>query len=212
MRKTILDETQNKVVYDFGCVGDVGQVEKAGSGIADAVPYYFGFDNNREGIALLRAKGYHVSYYDFSGPLDFIPEESAQRMDGVVLMAEIIEHLPNPGQALMDLRGLARFHPSLLLLITTPNLYSLPMTIGYWLTGKDLDSEEHVMRFSMKNMKLLLEKSGWRVVEQMFYFHDDHTVCETMDRGTKLYFAARSAVYRSFPRGAPGFFTYARPV
>jgi 2-polyprenyl-3-methyl-5-hydroxy-6-metoxy-1,4-benzoquinol methylase len=78
----------------------------------------------------------------------------------VVIAADIIEHLSNPG-ALLE--GIKLFcNDKSRILITTPNAFGLPNFIKFSL-GHFRDGEEHVMTFNFDNIKNLLKRHGYEI-------------------------------------------------
>lgn len=94
------------------------------------------------------------------------------RQYDVVLLSEVIEHLPVPGHvALRRLRTMLR--PGGLLICSTPNLYRL-RNIVYLALGRpifdhfDLPGDEgrgHVLEYSAEHLRWQIEQAGFRDIE-----------------------------------------------
>jgi 2-polyprenyl-3-methyl-5-hydroxy-6-metoxy-1,4-benzoquinol methylase len=74
-----------------------------------------------------------------------------------VLMGDVIEHLPDPRQALVQVRALLK--PGGMLLISTPDI------AGWAGRALQVKPEEHIYYFSPRTMKAMLEQAGYEVVE-----------------------------------------------
>ena len=83
-----------------------------------------------------------------------------------IVAGEIIEHLPNPGVMLTNMRKFLR--PGGKLIITTPNAFSLRKQFRVSL-GNESVHRDHVMYFSHRTLARLLVMSGYRVVKQANY-------------------------------------------
>lgn len=78
----------------------------------------------------------------------------------VIIAADIIEHLSNPGEML---EGMKRFcDDDTQIVITTPHAFGLPNYIRF-LMGKYHDGHEHVMTFNSDNIRVLLMRHGFKL-------------------------------------------------
>jgi 2-polyprenyl-3-methyl-5-hydroxy-6-metoxy-1,4-benzoquinol methylase len=74
-----------------------------------------------------------------------------------VLMGDVIEHLPDPRQALVQVRALLK--PGGLVLISTPDI------AGWAGRMLQIKPEEHLYYFSPRTMTAMLEQVGYEVLE-----------------------------------------------
>jgi len=87
--------------------------------------------------------------------------EIADKFD-VILIADIIEHLSNPG---LMLEGIKNFcWPDTQIVVTTPHAFGLPNYLRF-LTDRFHEGAEHVMTFNMHNVRNFLERHGYRIEE-----------------------------------------------
>lgn len=113
-----------------------------------------GLDLRLESVAKMRAYGYEAQAVDL---VDFTPRE---RFD-VVSMADVLEHMPFPKEALRKAHSLLA--PDGLLFVSMPNMDSFA-----WkeLTAKSKNPYfyelEHVHNFGRKRLVALLEEHGFR--------------------------------------------------
>ena len=188
----LLDRARDKSVLNVGAAGGVhlylpdhrqhwlherlGQVARELTGIdidARAIAHA-----GRHGVALIEA--------------DCETMELGARFE-VIVMADVIEHLARPGQALEVLvRHLA---PGGALLVTTPN----PTYLGSFLRAllnRDLKVyHEHVAGFLPEHLVALCRRRGWRLAEVAFF-----TLPDRRSPGRRLKSALGAVVARLFPR------------
>jgi 2-polyprenyl-3-methyl-5-hydroxy-6-metoxy-1,4-benzoquinol methylase len=120
----------------------------------------------------------------------------------VVIAADIIEHLSNPGALL---QGIRRFcTPSSQVVITTPHAFGLPNFLRFCV-GKFRDGEEHVMTFNSDNVRNLLKRHGYRI--ERF-----DTCFQVFARNSRLGFRAGKIVLETFPKLGGTLFLVARTV
>lgn len=96
----ILPLVKNKKVLDIGCAGKATPENSdwLHGKISAASRFCVGLDINRKAIEMLQEEGYNVYHGDAS---NFELDESFE----VIVMAKILEHLPNPGKALDKIRN-----------------------------------------------------------------------------------------------------------
>lgn len=96
--------------------------------------------------------------------------ESLEKLDGeafdVVVAADVLEHLPDPGRALDLLRPLVR--PGGLLLVSLPNVANvtvrLPLLFGrFTYTPRGLLDASHLRFFTRRTGRALLVEHGFRI-------------------------------------------------
>ncbi len=206
-RHTILELCRGKYVYDFGCGACSPEIaELLIRDIMSVAKSYHGFDLDPDGVACLKTKQFSVSVLDLDDPpTGFVPPTNLPGATDEVLLlfSEVIEHLPNPGKTLQWLSSWCRemnfSNPRILL--GTPNVYSFAMTLWHWMTMQDSDSDTHLLRFSPKNLKALVERSSWTCIDWWFYYSDRNYggPIPTSVRFLKM------VIPRIIPGGAPGF-------
>jgi 2-polyprenyl-3-methyl-5-hydroxy-6-metoxy-1,4-benzoquinol methylase len=77
----------------------------------------------------------------------------------VVVCGELIEHLSNPGQMLDGIRKLLKRGG--LLIITTPNAFSLKHFLHVLIRSQDINSDFHSLAFTPKTLRTLLHRHGF---------------------------------------------------
>lgn len=125
-----------------------------------------GVDNDEQGVESARGQGFEAYVSDCQDPraVEALGLEPAE----VVIAAEILEHLDAQGPFLEALRHLVR--PDGILVITTPNAYSLLNPIAT-LVGLEMIDPDHVNLHSWYTLQNLLQKGGWTVVESLAYYY-----------------------------------------
>jgi SAM-dependent methyltransferase len=88
----------------------------------------------------------------------------------VVLAGELIEHLDNLAGFLDS--AARHLNPGGQLVLTTPNAMCLTNFVYRFGTGRAPLNEDHVLWFDTDTLWQLLNRSGWRVVEQGFVHHE----------------------------------------
>jgi len=84
-----------------------------------------------------------------------------QREYSVVLMLDVLEHLPDPQAALRNVRRLLADDGFF--------LATVPAFQAAWTSHDVLN--QHVTRFTKSSMRTLLEGEGFRITEQDYFFH-----------------------------------------
>ena len=165
---------KGKRVLHVGCADHLELIEtKMGSGhylhtkLAASAALLHGVDINRSAIEFLRgAKGIaDIFYCDVTA--DQTPTELLASYD-IVLMPEVIEHLPNVGQVLT---GARRFlAPEGRLVLGTPNSFKLHNTLTV-LRGFEENNPDHKYYFSYVTLKSLLTELGFVVEDWRIYIY-----------------------------------------
>ena len=149
-----------------------------------------------------------VAEYERLNIFDNIVPGDVQRLEDiavdeifeVVVAADIIEHLSNPG-ALLD--GIKRFcdHDTRVV-ITTPHAFGLPNYVRFVL-GRFRDGAEHVMTFNICNILNLLSRHGY-AIDQIDTCHQAHA----KKRGAA--FTVAKAFFETAPKYGGTLFVVAR--
>lgn len=175
----ILEVCRGKRVVHLGCV-DEGLIEdKLDSGvllhskIAKVASWLAGVDRDAEGIRKLNA----ARVGDLNTCLDVTEEPLAiDHPVDLVVAAEIIEHLANPGKFLSLLEPFLR-RTGAELMITTPNAFGASYTWNM-VRGRELVHQDHNCYYSITTLGTLLAKHGYEVSEWHLYSNPSTTFRE----------------------------------
>jgi SAM-dependent methyltransferase len=170
----IIDSVRGRSVLHLGCTNYPYTETSIASGtflhskIADVAREVYGFDSDQRGIDLLVKLGFENLYH---ADLENLEAVGLNKNFDVVVAGEMIEHLPNPG---LFLRGIKRFlRDDSLMILTTPNAYSVYRFVIYSLRGKKGINEpvhtDHVAYYSYRTICRLLELSGYEIEDFCFY-------------------------------------------
>ncbi len=125
-----------------------------------------GVDISETGVARSRDLGYSDCYV---GDVEHLTDAKFPRLSyDLIVAADIIEHLANPGLFLKSLHDFASEHTSIV--ITTPNALSLK-TVSFPLFRKEIVHPDHNFYYSPATLKTLLGKYGFEV-EQIGLYSD----------------------------------------
>ena len=165
----ILKFCRGKRVLHLGCVGltDLPSAERVRlfsetlhwrlSQIARVV----GVDNSANVVARLREMG--MADNIVVGDVQRLGEIEVLRPEfEVILAADIIEHVSNPGQLLDGIHRLCRVDTDVL--ITTPNAFGL-FNFMRFTAHRFHEGLEHVMSFNFDNLSNLLKRHGFEQME-----------------------------------------------
>ncbi|MFH1787887.1 MAG: methyltransferase domain-containing protein [Candidatus Altiarchaeota archaeon] len=158
---------EGKSVLQLGVLGDYKSYVEGGIGdwefarITKASRKAVGVDINREGVNVIRGKGFENVIYGNAEELDL-----GETFD-VIYAGDIIEHLDNVGGFLESCKR--HMHGESVLVITTPNPYSIDMILKAF-TGVDGKIYgEHTALFHRKNIGELLRRHGLELRKTGFY-------------------------------------------
>lgn len=162
----ILELVASKDVLDCGCVGAVAEnVEEARRGsheqIARRARYCLGIDIWKEEVEKRRAMGYNVVHGD-------VERMALSRQFDVIVAADLIEHLANPGMFLD--RAREHLRDDGLLCVVTPNAHSLNTSAKALLGVSVAVNPEHTCWYDPATLRQLLARHGFRPREQ--YWQD----------------------------------------
>lgn len=162
----VLAEVSGPRVLDVGCSSTHVRPE---SGrwlhglLTDRFDHVWGIDRSLEGVARMRAAGFHRTVVADAHALAF-----ARGFDTIVA-GEVIEHLQNPGQFLASAR--ACLSPGGRLIVTTPYPFAL-LNVLYALVKypRTSENEDHVLWLCPRTLEELARRQGleverWELVE-----------------------------------------------
>jgi 2-polyprenyl-3-methyl-5-hydroxy-6-metoxy-1,4-benzoquinol methylase len=117
-------------------------------------------DIARDELKKLKKKGYNVKYADAESM------ELGRQFD-VVFAGELLEHLSNPGMFLA--KANSHLKENGLLVLTTPNAFSLQVFLRNILGMKLYINEEHVCFYELNTLRHLLDRYGFKIED--IYWH-----------------------------------------
>lgn len=128
----------------------------------------FGLDFDEAAIKLYRdiTKDKKNSHFDLQDPTSKIPSSIPSKVD-VILLGEILEHLPNPGIAINNLAKISK-KTSGQVVITVPNAFFVG-SFAMALEGFEGVHPDHYYYFTPITLKKLLKDNGFKKVELSFY-------------------------------------------
>ena len=132
--------------------------------IKDLAKSLSGLEKNLQQVSALKEQGYDI----FPGDAENF--HLGKHYD-VIFAGEVIEHLANPGQFLQCVRQ--HLHPGGVLLITTPNRFSIralkSIILHNKVPGYRKPIDGHVAYYDICSLPHLLEREGFSVVELGYY-------------------------------------------
>jgi SAM-dependent methyltransferase len=171
----------------------------------------YGIDYDKEGIAFLRKAGVDNLFFGDATRIDL-----EGRFD-IVFAGEIIEHVPNPGQLLDNIKHLLIDGGELI--ITTPNAYF------YWsflfhVFGYESIHPDHNCVFSATSLQTLLRKRGYHTIyvsfggERIDFSKESDTSLVKFGKSLIHWFdrAPFFTVKNWFPQLGPSLIVIARPA
>jgi SAM-dependent methyltransferase len=201
----VLDRCSRRRVLHLGFVDEHLTEEKVAADrwlharISRVAGELIGVDVAVAGVAWARERGYRAEVAD-------IQDERAVRALGleqwadVVVAGEVIEHLEAPG---FFLRAVSTtIAPGGVLIVTTPNAYRAANFVVAAI-GRELIHPDHTGWHSPRTLRVLGERAGYRVLEELYYQHGT----EGRGDGSPRWRAARSGkrVLNGFCRWRPFF-------
>lgn len=162
----ILELVESREVLDCGCVGSAAETrddvrQTSHEMIASRAKSCLGIDIWEAEIEKRRAMGYNV----VSGNVE---EMSLGRTFDVIVAADLIEHLANPGMFLQ--RARSHLRDGGLLCLVTPNAHSLNTSVKALLGVRAAVNPEHTCWYDPTTLRQLLARYGFRPMEQ--YWQD----------------------------------------
>jgi len=162
----ILAQCEGKSVLHLGCCDHPFTEDAIREGrwlhdrIAAVASRLTGLDLSEQGLDACKrmGRGDDIVLGDACS-IDTIPGAPFER----IVAGEIIEHVPNPGGMLTNMRQFLA--PGGHLIVTTPNAFSLRKQLRV-MTGKESVHRDHICYFSHRTLAQLLRMSGYEVIQQ----------------------------------------------
>ena len=130
-----------------------------------------GLDIDKEGIEYLRRV--HGIDDIRHGDLESLPEQFEPQSFDLVIAADVLEHLNNPGLFLSGVREVLRSTGSLI--VTVPNAFSLKKFLGVSLFRQERNHPDHVCFYSYMNLHEILRRFGFVITEANAFMLEDAT-------------------------------------
>lgn len=172
----LLDISRNKRLLHIGFLDAPITTEKINSGeflhtkLSSVANSNYGVDINQSAMS-----EYREISGDFNNAVidilqsDFDISLFTNKFD-VILLPEVLEHLANPGKALVYLRNILEANPGSSLVITVPNAFSKEHFAAA-VSSVEMVHPDHYFYFSPVTIKKLLNDSGFGDVEISLYSH-----------------------------------------
>jgi SAM-dependent methyltransferase len=150
---------RGKRVLNVGCAGSdaVTTESPMHKRIAELSAYCVGIDIFESGIERLKSDGHRVILGDAE------TFELEERDFQVALLGDIIEHVSNPGKVFDQVNK--HLVMGGLIVVSTPNPFSLPLMIKMILGYQKVVNSEHVTWFDPTLLGWLMERSGFLTQE-----------------------------------------------
>jgi hypothetical protein len=191
---------RDRKVVHLGCVDEHLTLARAGTGdllhqeLHRVCASLLGVDISVDGLAALRSVVPGDYLHGDVERLDELVLPAAE----VVIAAELIEHLGNPGLFLDGLHAYLT-QTGAVAVVTTPNAYAWAATARFGLWAREATHPDHRLVYSPVTLDITLQRSGLQPVRR--YAHAWH-------RGpgarARLLDAAERRLYRRRPWLAPG--------
>lgn len=154
---------KGKSVLDLGCIDHYAICEKHSNWlhkhIKDVAKSVIGIDYLKDLCSELSKKGYDIRYGD-------VEHLDLGRTFDCIVAGELIEHVYNAGLFLDSVKK--HMHKNSIVIVTTPNAFSIRRILGSVLVGTLRENPEHTAYYSDTTIKQLLARKGMRVVAQLY--------------------------------------------
>lgn len=165
----VLHNVANKRVLDVGCIDH--SVEKALSQggmwlhrrIADKAVEVLGLDIDEEGVKFFSDLGFRITQGDAEN-------FKLGRCFDIIVGADVIEHLPNPGSFLEC--ASEHIDPGGSILLTTPNPLSFEQIALVTTRNAVLVNHDHTAWFTPHTLHTLARKTGLMVTDFSWLYHE----------------------------------------
>lgn len=174
----VLDRCKGKKVLHLGCVDEGLTEERIKSEnllhfkLINVATEVWGVDISEKGIRLLQEHGADNLVVGNIEQLDEIEELKGHDFD-IILLAEVLEHLNNPGLFLQRVNSC--FDSNTTMIITVPNGLRLTGLMRQ-IKGYEFVHPDHNYWFSCKTLETLMRKNGYSIEELLVYSFFDHTL------------------------------------
>ncbi|RLB00683.1 MAG: hypothetical protein DRG37_01905 [Deltaproteobacteria bacterium] len=166
----VLERCRDKTVLHLGCADEGLTKERINSGtllhtrLMDIAKDVYGIDRSESALDILRSSGIGNLFKGDVEEIETIPLPKT-KFD-VIVAAELLEHLDNPGKFLDSVKLL--FTKDTIMIISTPSPFRLS---GLWqaLRGYEYVHPDHNFWFSWKTLSSLLKKHGYSIEETAAY-------------------------------------------
>lgn len=194
--EAILEIARGQRVLHLGCVGNTDLSSEQRIHLAQQSLHWklskqadvVGVDYSAEVIEEYKRLGIFNNI--FPGDVQRLEELKFEGAFDVVIAADIIEHLSNPGGMLTGIKNFCS--DASRIVITTPHAFGLPNFIRF-LRGTFTDGAEHVMTFNFDNMHNLLVRHGYGI--ERF-----DTCFQSHASSSRVLFPIGKRIFRSFPK------------
>jgi len=184
----IIEQCKDRSVLHLGCCDHPFTEDAIESGrwlhgrIEDTARTLIGLDLSAEGLEACRrlGKATNIVLGD-ACQIETLPNAPFER----IVAGEIIEHVPNPNEMLVNMQRFLA--PDGRLIVTTPNAFSLRKQLRV-MAGKESVHRDHVCYFSHRTLAQLLRMSGYEVTFQANVALHDHVpwFSRTLERMASL--------------------------
>lgn len=189
-----------RTVLDVGCINhSAANALALGDNwlhrrIRDVATSVTGVDILEEDARILNQQGYDIVVTDAQ---DF----DLRRAYDVVVGADVIEHLTNPGGFLRSARR--HMHADSILVLTTPNPFAFAQMMQVLLRGRVVVNGEHTMWLDPAVAFELLEREQLEIAD--FFWIDSDPGARAQTWPTRLLAAAAEAIGRLRPISRPNY-------
>jgi 2-polyprenyl-3-methyl-5-hydroxy-6-metoxy-1,4-benzoquinol methylase len=174
--EAILSRCKDQRVLHLGCVGnndyDVGHKVAASPSTLhtklSSIAKVTGVDISGDAVEEYRRTG--ICDNILIGDVEKLGELQLKPEFDLVVVGDLIEHLSNPGHMLDGVRNLCRNDTRVIL--TTPHAFGLAPFLRH-LCGRFVEGRQHVMTFNFQNLRNLVERHGFRVIEEGSCFQQE---------------------------------------
>ena len=194
-REAILGPCTGKVVLHLGCVGnnDYSTEHKVAASPStlhmklSAVAKVTGVDISADAVEEYRRTG--ICDNILIGDVEKLGELNLKPEYDIVVVGCLIEHLSNPGNMLDGVRTLCR--KDTMIILTTPHSFGLAPVMRHF-TGRFREGLQHVITFNEHNLRNLVERHGFHVLEM-------DTCYQAESENTSLTFRLGKKLFEAFP-------------
>lgn len=194
--EAILEIARGQRVLHLGCVGNTDLSSEQRIQLAQQSLHWklskqadvVGVDYSAEVIEEYKRLGIFNNI--FQGDVQRLEDLKFEGTFDVVIAADIIEHLSNPGGMLTGIKQLC--NDASRVVITTPHAFGLPNFIRF-LWGNFTDGAEHVMTFNFDNMHNLLVRQGYGIEKFVTCFQNHAS-------SSKVLFPIGKRIFTTFPK------------